>query len=97
MGVGLAIGMDAVRACKAYPWWQSLLVRWCGSVPLPREVIAPSDRDENIASVARFRQLLSELFHGLWIRRRVQVGLPDTSVRVRMLFTQMLPEDLAER
>lgn len=96
MGLGLAIGMDAMRACQAYPWWRGLLLRWCSSASVPRELIAASDREENIASVARFHGLLTELFCGLWVRRRAQVGLPDSSVRLRLVLTDLLPEDPAE-
>ena len=32
MGVGLAIGTDAVRACEVSLWWRGLRLRWCGLV-----------------------------------------------------------------
>ncbi len=97
MGLGLAIGMDALRACKASPRWEGLLLRWRGAAPLPRGLIGASPRDENIANVTRFRQLLTEVFQRHWFRGRLQVGLPDTSVRVRLLFADVLPEDAGER
>jgi len=31
MGVGLAIGVEAVRACEALPAWQGLHLLWCGA------------------------------------------------------------------
>ncbi|HEY7675944.1 MAG TPA: hypothetical protein VIG69_02645 [Candidatus Methylomirabilis sp.] len=97
MGLGLAIGTDAVRACKTIPWWRGLLLRWRGAAALPSDLLAPSPRDENIASVARFRELVKEVFQRRRLLGRVRVGLPETSVRVRMLFTDELPEEPAGR
>ncbi len=97
MGLGLAIGTDALRACKATPWWGRLWLRWRGAAPLPQELLAASPRDENIASVARFRELVTDVFRRHWILGRVRVGLPDTSVRIRLLLTDELPEDPAGR
>lgn len=96
MGFGLAIGMDALRACKTSPWWQGLRLRWCGAAPFPRELIAASPCDENIGSVARFGRSLTELFRGLILRGRLRVGLPDASARVRLLFVDTLPPEPAE-
>lgn len=97
MGLGLAIGMDAMRACKTALWWREFFLRWRGAAPLPQELLTPSASHENIVSVARFNDLVAELFRDPWFSRKVQVGLPDTSVRVRLLFTDSLPEDPAER
>ena len=97
MGLGFAIGTDALRACKATPWWGRLWLRWRGAAPLPHELLAPSPRDENIASVARFRELVTDVFRRRWILGRVRVGLPDPSVRIRLLLTDRLPEDPAGR
>jgi len=30
MGVGLAIGTDAMRACAVAPRWPARRLRWCG-------------------------------------------------------------------
>ena len=97
MGLGLAIAADAMRACEASPAWRGLRLRWCGAAPLPGGLLNASPREENIASVARFRRHLGEVFRGLWFRRRLQVGLPDTSVRVWLLFADDLPRDPAEQ
>lgn len=97
MGLGLAIGMDAMRACKTAQWWRGFFLRWRGAAPLPRELLTPSASHENIVSVARFNGLVTEIFRDPWFSRKVQVGLPDTSVRVRLLFTDSLPENPADR
>ena len=95
MGLGLAIARDGVRACQAVPCWQGLRLRWCGAAPLPGDLIAASPLEENIASVGRFRRCLTGVFRGSWFPRRVQVGLPESSVRVRLLFADELPGDPA--
>ncbi len=59
--------------------------------------ISASSREENIASVARFRRHLAAVFRGLWFRPRPRVGLPDASVRVRLLFADALPVDPTEQ
>jgi hypothetical protein len=97
MGLGLAIGTDAVRACKTIPWWRGLLLRWRGAAALPHDLLAPSPREENIASVARFRELVADVFRRRRLLARARVGLPETSVRVRLLFTDELPEEPAGR
>ena len=93
MGLGLAIASDGVRACKAVPGWKGLRLRWCGAAPLPGDLISASPLEENIASVGRFRRYLTGVFRCSWFSRRVQVGLPDNSVRVRLLFADELPPD----
>ncbi len=97
MALGLAIGMDAMRACAATPRWHGLRMRWCGLARLPRELIQASPREENIASVARFCQHLVEAFRGRRFRRRMHVGLPDPSARIRVLFADDLPQDPDKR
>jgi hypothetical protein len=84
-----------VRACEASPAWRGLRVRWCGAAALPGGLISASFREENIASVARFRRHLAVVFRDRWFRRRPRVGLPDASVRVRLLFADALPADPA--
>ena len=95
MGVGLAIGTDAMRACAVAPRWRGLRLRWCGLARLPRELIRASPREENIASVAGFRRYLGSVLRGLWVRRRLRVGLPDRAARVRIVFADELPRDPA--
>ncbi len=108
MGVGLAIGTDAMRACAVAPRWRGLRLRWCGLARLPRELIRASPpvagkprrrraspREENIASVAGFRRHLGTVLRGLWGRRRLRVGLPDRAARVRVVFADELPQDPA--
>jgi hypothetical protein len=95
MGVGLAIGTDAMRACAVAPRWPALRLRWCGLARLPRELIRPSPREENIASVAGFRRQVRTAVGGLWGWRRMRVGLPDRAARVRVVFTDELPPDPA--
>jgi len=95
MGVGLAIGVDAVRACEAVPGWQGLHLLWCGVAALPVGLVRASPREANLASVGGFRRHLAEVFRGLPFRRRLQVGLPDPSARVQVLFADDLPNDPA--
>ena len=95
MGLGLAIARDGVRACQAVPGWQGLRLHWCGAAPLPGDLISASPLEENIASGGRFRRVLTEVFRGQWLAPRVQVGLPESSVRVRLLFADELTGDPA--
>jgi hypothetical protein len=95
--LGLAIAVDAVRACEASAAWRGLRLRWCAPAPLPAGLISASPREENIASVARFRRHVAAVVRGHWFRRRPRVGLPDASVRVRLLFADALPGDPAEQ
>jgi len=90
MGVGLAIGTDAVRACEVSLWWRGLRLRWCGRAWLPRELIRPSPREENIASVAAFRRQVRTVLRGLWGWPRLRVGLPDRAARVCVVFADQL-------
>lgn len=95
MALGMAIGIDAMRACEASAGWRGLRLRWCGVARLPRELIRASPWEENLATLAGFREPLAEALQGLWFRRRLQVGLPESSVRVCTVFADALPRDPA--
>jgi hypothetical protein len=89
--------MEVMRACQAAPGWRGLRLRWCGAARLPRELIRASPWEENLATLAGFREPLAEALQGLWFRRRLQVGLPESSVRVCTVFADELPRNPAAR
>src|SRR3972149_5210295 len=48
-----------------------------------------------LPALGGFREPLAEALQGLWFRRRLQVGLPESSVRVCTVFADALPRDPA--
>jgi hypothetical protein len=93
MGLGLAISTDFMRACETLQGWRSLRLQWCGAAPLPPDLITVSPQEENLSTVVGFGRVLTSIFRGLAFRDGLQVGLPDSSVYIRLLFADGLPHD----